>query len=75
MPLGEQTVEDRQDHGFSSPREPHHRQPKHTMCGFELQRSFCQNGLELLVYYLMPNKCKNLKDMKSSCLSICTGSL
>ena len=31
--------------------------------------------LELLVYYLMPNKCKTLKDMKSSCLSICTSSL
>ena len=31
--------------------------------------------LELLVYYLMPNKCKDLKDMKSSCLSICTRSL
>ena len=31
--------------------------------------------LELLVYYLMPNKYKNLKDTKSSCLSICTGSL
>ena len=29
---------------------------------------------ELLVYYLMPNKCKNLKDMKSSCLSIYTSS-
>ena len=31
--------------------------------------------LELLVYYLMPNKFKNLKDTKSSCLSICTSSL
>ena len=31
--------------------------------------------LELLGYYLMPNKCKNLKDMKSSCLSVCTNSL
>ena len=29
-----------------------------------------RNILELLVYYLMPNKCKNLKDMKSPCLSI-----
>ena len=37
--------------------------------------SFGRNILELLVYYLMPNKCKNLKDMKSSCLSICTSSL
>ena len=53
----------------------HHRQPKRTICGFGLQRSFGRNILELLVYYLMPNKCKNLKDMKSSCLSICTSSL
>ena len=52
-----------------------HRKPKHTMLGFGLQRSFGWNILELLVYYLMPNKCKNLKDMKSFCLSICTGSL
>ena len=52
-----------------------HRQPKHAMCRFALQRSFGRNILELLVYYLMPNKCKNLKDMKSSCLSICTSSL
>ena len=52
-----------------------HRQPKRTMFGFGLQRSFGQNILELLVYYLMPNKCKNVKDMKSSCLSICTSSL
>jgi len=37
---------------------------------------FGRNILELLVYYLMPNnKCKNLKDMKSSCLSVCTSSL
>ena len=36
---------------------------------------FGQNILELLVYYLMLNKCKNLKDMKSSCLSVCTSSL
>ena len=36
--------------------------------GFGLQRSFSRNILELLVYYLMPNKCKNLKDMKSYCL-------
>ena len=49
-----------------------HRQPKPTMCGSVLQRSFGRNILELLVYYLMPNKCKNLKDMKSSYLSICT---
>ena len=28
---------------------------------------FGRNVLELLVYYLMLNKCKNLKDMKSSC--------
>ena len=53
----------------------YHRQPKRTMCGFGLQRSFGRNILELLVYYLMPNKCKNLKDMKSSCLSVCTSSL
>ena len=53
----------------------YHRQPKRTICGFGLQRSFGRNMLELLVYYLMPNKCKNLKDMKSSCLSICTSSL
>ena len=46
-----------------------------TMFGFGLQRSFGRNILELLVYYLMPNKCKNLKDTKSSCLSICTSSL
>ena len=36
---------------------------------------FGGNILELLVYYLMLNKCKNLKDMKSSCLSVCTSSL
>ena len=36
----------------------HHRQPKRTMFGFGLQRSFGRNILELLVYYLMPNKCK-----------------
>ena len=36
---------------------------------------FGRNILELLVYYLMLNKCKNLKDMKSSCLSVCTSSL
>ena len=36
---------------------------------------FGRNVLELLVYYLMLNKCKNLKDMKSSCLSVCTSSL
>ena len=52
-----------------------HRQPERTMCGFGLQRSFGRNILELLVYYLMLNKRKNLKDMKSSCLSICTSSL
>ena len=52
-----------------------HRKPKRTICGFGLQRSFGWNILELLVYYLMPKKCKNLKDMKSSCLSICTSSL
>ena len=49
-----------------------HRQPKHTMCGFGLQRSFGLNILELLVYYLMPHKCKNLKDIWSLlvCLSV-----
>ena len=52
-----------------------HRQPKRTICGFGLQRSFGPNIIELLVYYLMPNKRKNLKDMKSSCLSFCTSSL
>ena len=36
---------------------------------------FGRNILELLVYYLMLNKCKNLKDMKASCLSVCTSSL
>ena len=36
----------------------YHRQPKRSMCGFGLQRSFGRNILELLVYYLMPNKCK-----------------
>ena len=51
-----------------------HRQPKRTMCGFGLQRSFGRNILELLAYYLKPNKCKNLQDMKSSYLSICTSS-
>ena len=35
-----------------------HRQPKRASCGFGLQRSFGRNILELLVYYLMPNKCK-----------------
>ena len=39
------------------------------MCGFGLQRSHGRNILELFVYYLMPNKRKNLKDMKSFCLS------
>ena len=38
--------------------EYYHRQPKRTICGFGLQRSFGRNILELLVYYLMPNKCK-----------------
>ena len=52
-----------------------HRQPKRTMCEFGLQRSFGRNILELLVHYLMPNKCKNLKDMKSSYLSVCISSL
>ena len=52
-----------------------HRQPKRTMCRSRLQRSFGRNILELLVHYLMPKKCKKLKDMKSSCLSICTSSL
>ena len=47
-----------------------HRQPKRTMCRFGLQRSFGLNILELLVYYLMPNKCKNLKDMKSSTFAL-----
>ena len=36
---------------------------------------FGRNIPELLVYYLMLNKCKNLNDMKSSCLSVCTSSL
>ena len=36
---------------------------------------FGRSILELIGYYLMPNKCKNLKDMKSSCLSVCTNSL
>ena len=36
---------------------------------------FGRSILELLGYYLMPNKCKNLKDIKSSCLSVCTNSL
>ena len=36
----------------------HHRQPKRTICGFGLPRSFGRNILELLVYYLMPHKCK-----------------
>ena len=53
----------------------YHRQPKRTMCGFGLQRSFGRNILALLVYYLMLNKRKNLKDMNSSCLSICASSL
>ena len=35
-----------------------HRQPKRTICGFGLQRSFGRNILGLLTYYLMPNKCK-----------------
>ena len=38
----------------------------HYICGFWRQRSFGRDILELLVYYLMPNKCKHLKDMKSS---------
>ena len=37
-----------------------HRQPKRTMCGFGLQRSFGRNILELLVYYLMLNKRKKI---------------
>ena len=37
---------------------------------FGLQRSFGLNILELLAYYLMPNKCKNLKDMKSSTFAL-----
>ena len=53
----------------------HHRQPNRTMSGFGLQRSFGRNIRELLVYYLMPKKCKNLKDTKSSCLSICNSIL
>ena len=56
-------------HPFSA-RRNYHRQPKRTMCGFGLQRSFGRNILELLVYYLMPNKCKNLKDMKSSTFAL-----
>ena len=50
---------------FSQVREPlkkgsslFHRQPKRTICGFGLQRSFGGNIQELLVYYLTPNKCK-----------------
>ena len=35
-----------------------HRQPKRTICWFGLQRSFGRNIRELLVYYLMSNKCK-----------------
>ena len=38
-----------------------HRLAKRTMCGFGLQRSFGRNILELLLYYLMPTKCKILK--------------
>ena len=60
--------------GIKNKEVAHHRQPKRTMFGFGLQRSFGRNILEL-IYYLMPNKCKNLKDTKSSCLSICTSSL
>ena len=52
-----------------------HRQPKRTICEFGLRRSFGRNILELLVYYLMLKKRKNLKDMKSSYLFICTSSL
>ena len=52
-----------------------HRQPKRTMFGFGLQRSFGWNILELLMYYLMQINAKSLKDMKSSCSSICTSSL
>ena len=36
--------------------------------------AFGRSILELLGCYLMPNKCKNLKDMKSSCFSVCTNS-
>ena len=42
----------------------------HASRGFGFQGSFGRNLLELLVYYLMSNKCKNLKDMKPSCLSV-----
>ena len=44
------------------------------MFGLGLQRSFGRNILELLVYYLMPNKCKTLKDIQCSCFPICTSS-
>ena len=47
----------------------YHRQPKRTMCGFGLQRSFGRNILELLVYYLMRNKCK--KVLKIWSLLVC----
>ena len=36
-----------------------HRQPKRTICGFGLQRSFGRNILELLVYYLMQINAKS----------------
>ena len=31
--------------------------------------------IRIISDYLMPNKCKNLKDVKYSCLSICTSNL
>ena len=46
------------DWGLEEKTPLQHRQPKRTICGLGLQRSFGGNILELLVYYLMPNKCK-----------------
>ena len=48
--------------------------PSAPCLGLGFKGHFGRNILEL-IYYLMPNKCKNLKDTKSSCLSICTSSL
>ena len=48
--------------------------PSALCLGLGFKGHFGRNILEL-IYYLMPNKCKNLKDTKSSCLSICTSSL
>ena len=61
----ERSPQDSRDGIFCTVPRPHflghaliHRQPKRTMCGLGLQRSFGRNILELLVHYLMPNKCK-----------------